>query len=161
MIGPKLRFFIWVFHKRLHITQGDLERKAVIVSQVTQKARGSNTVLYWKEHSSKMLKSHGKSKTYKFYNYTSGHIHHCPIRNLEVHQKKKKKKNLEVHQHHYHNLFYRSVSDFLVLFLQYDTKYYYYYMVGVGQTEPSYGSSLLLNLVLAFPTRLLLLVIVS
>ena len=105
----------------MHITQGDLEGKAVIVSWVTQKAKGSNMVLYWKEHSSKMLKAHGKSKTYKFYHYTSGHIHHCTIRNLEV------------HHHHYHNLFYRSVSDFVVLFLQYDTKYYY--MVGVGQTE--------------------------
>ncbi|CAG7883291.1 unnamed protein product [Brassica rapa] len=62
---------------------GDLERKAVIVSWVTQKARGSNTVLYWKDHSCKMLKAHGKSKTYKFYNYTSNHIHHCTLRNLE------------------------------------------------------------------------------
>ena len=81
----KLGFLIWVFHKKVHITQGDLEGKAVIVSWVTQKARGSNTVLYWKEHSCKMLKARGKSKTYKFYNYTSGHIHHCPISNLEVH----------------------------------------------------------------------------
>ncbi|KAH0892142.1 LOW QUALITY PROTEIN: hypothetical protein HID58_054571, partial [Brassica napus] len=66
--------------QQVHITQEDLEGKAVIV---TQKARGSNTVLYWKKHSKKMLKSHGKSKTYKFYNYTSGHIHHCTISNLE------------------------------------------------------------------------------
>ncbi|CAN6821162.1 unnamed protein product [Brassica oleracea] len=69
--------------QQVHITQGDLEGKAVIVSWVTQKVRGSNTVLYWKEHSCKMLKARGKSKTYKFYNYTSGHIHHCPISNLE------------------------------------------------------------------------------
>ncbi|KAG2333322.1 hypothetical protein Bca52824_004502 [Brassica carinata] len=75
--------FIWVFNEKVHITQGDLEGKAVIVSWVTQKARGSNTVLYWKEHSCEMLKAHGKSKTYKFYNYTSGHIHHCTIKNLE------------------------------------------------------------------------------
>ena len=93
----------------------------MIVSWMAQKARGFNTVLYWKDHSCKMLKAHGKSKTYKFYNYTSGHIHHCTIRNLEV------------HHHHYHNLFYHSVSDFVVLFLQYDTKYYY--MGRVGQTE--------------------------
>ncbi|KAJ4897018.1 Purple acid phosphatase 10 [Raphanus sativus] len=69
--------------QQVHITQGDLEGKAVIVSWVTQEARGSNTVLYWKEHSCKKLKARGKSKTYKFYNYTSGHIHHCTIRNLE------------------------------------------------------------------------------
>ncbi|CAH8352950.1 unnamed protein product [Eruca vesicaria subsp. sativa] len=105
--------------QQVHITQGDLEGKAVIVSWVTQKGSGSNTVLYWKEHSCKMLKAHGKSKTYKFYNYTSGHIHHCTIKNLEV--------------HHYLNLFNCFVSDFLVLLFQYDTKYYY--MVGVGKTE--------------------------
>uniref|UniRef100_A0A0D3BDY7 Purple acid phosphatase N-terminal domain-containing protein n=1 Tax=Brassica oleracea var. oleracea TaxID=109376 RepID=A0A0D3BDY7_BRAOL len=57
--------------------------KEVIVSWMAQKARGFNTVLYWKDHSCKMLKAHGKSKTYKFYNYTSGHIHHCTLRNLE------------------------------------------------------------------------------
>ncbi|WZZ43617.1 hypothetical protein YC2023_039876 [Brassica napus] len=60
-----------------------------------------------------MLKAHGKSKTYKFYNYTSGHIHHCTIRNLEV------------HHHHYHNLFYHSVSDFVVvIMILYDRKDY-------------------------------------
>ncbi|CAH2051635.1 unnamed protein product [Thlaspi arvense] len=69
--------------QQVHITQGDVEGKAVIVSWVTQEATGSNTVLYWKENSSKKLKAHGKSKTYKFFNYTSGHIHHCPIRKLE------------------------------------------------------------------------------
>ena len=48
MIGYELRFFIWAFHKKVQITQGDLEGKGVIVSWVTQKARGSNMVLYWK-----------------------------------------------------------------------------------------------------------------
>ncbi|WZZ85579.1 hypothetical protein YC2023_114158 [Brassica napus] len=69
--------------QQVHITQGDVEGKAVIVSWVTQEAPGSDAVLYWKENSSKKLKAYGKSKTYKFYNYTSGHIHHCTIRNLE------------------------------------------------------------------------------
>ncbi|KAG2303120.1 hypothetical protein Bca52824_031771 [Brassica carinata] len=69
--------------QQVHITQGDVEGKAVIVSWVTQEEPGSNTVLYWKENSSKKLKAQGKSTTYKFYNYTSGHIHHCTIRNLE------------------------------------------------------------------------------
>lgn len=80
-------FLIW--GKKVHITQGDVEGKAVIVSWVTQAAKGSSTVIYWKENSSKKHKAHGKTNTYKFYNYTSGYIHHCPIRNLEVH-------------HHYH-----------------------------------------------------------
>jgi len=57
----------------------------VIVSWVTQEAKGSNKVIYWKENSTKKHKAHGKTNTYKFYNYTSGFIHHCPIRNLEVH----------------------------------------------------------------------------
>ncbi|KAL1192300.1 Purple acid phosphatase 10 [Cardamine amara subsp. amara] len=69
--------------QQVHITQGDVEGKAIIVSWVTQEAKGSNTVLYWKQNSSKKLKARGKTYTYKFYNYTSGYIHHCPIRNLE------------------------------------------------------------------------------
>ncbi|KAJ0241859.1 Purple acid phosphatase 10 [Hirschfeldia incana] len=73
--------------QQVHITQGDIEGKAVIVSWVTQEAPGSNTVHYWKEHSSKKHKAHGKTNTYKFYNYTSGYIHHCTIRNLEYDSK--------------------------------------------------------------------------
>ncbi|CAE5962255.1 unnamed protein product [Arabidopsis arenosa] len=69
--------------QQVHITQGDVEGKAVIVSWVTQEAKGSNKVIYWKDNSSKKHKAHGKTNTYKFYNYTSGYIHHCPIRNLE------------------------------------------------------------------------------
>ncbi|CAN6821172.1 unnamed protein product [Brassica oleracea] len=34
--------------KQVQITQGDVKGKAVIVSWVTQKTRGSNMVLYWK-----------------------------------------------------------------------------------------------------------------
>ncbi|XP_010489216.1 PREDICTED: purple acid phosphatase 10 [Camelina sativa] len=69
--------------QQVHITQGDVEGKAVIVSWVTQEAKGSNKVVYWKENSSKKHKAYGKTNTYKYYNYTSGYIHHCPIRNLE------------------------------------------------------------------------------
>lgn len=111
--------------KKVHITQGDVQGKSVIVSWVTPKAPGSNTVLYWEENSSKKLKAHGKSKTYKFYNYTSGYIHHCTIINLEVH-----------HHHHHQfiiNLCFFCYLTFVVIFLQHDTKYYY--VVGVGQTE--------------------------
>uniref|UniRef100_A0A1J3FXL0 Purple acid phosphatase 10 n=1 Tax=Noccaea caerulescens TaxID=107243 RepID=A0A1J3FXL0_NOCCA len=48
----------------VNITQGDVEGKAVIVSWVTQEAPRSNTVLYWRENSSKKLQAHGKSRTY-------------------------------------------------------------------------------------------------
>ncbi|XP_010530813.1 PREDICTED: purple acid phosphatase 10 [Tarenaya hassleriana] len=73
--------------QQVHITQGDTEGKAVIISWVTQQERGTNTVLYWKENSSEKLKAEGKANRYKFYNYTSGYIHHCTIRNLEHNSK--------------------------------------------------------------------------
>ena len=94
-----------------------------------------------------MLKAHGKSKTYKFYNYTSGHIHHCTLRNLEVH-------------HHHFTIF---------SFVMYLTLWFSSCSMTPSTTiwdvwdkqNASSGSSLLLNLVLTFPTRLVSLVIVS
>ncbi|XP_039068545.1 purple acid phosphatase 2-like [Hibiscus syriacus] len=68
--------------QQVHITQGDHVGKAVIVSWVTPDEPGSNTVVYWSENC-KAKKAVGKVYTYKFYNYTSGFIHHCTIRNLE------------------------------------------------------------------------------
>lgn len=69
----------------MHITQGDHVGKAVIVSWVTVDEAGSNTVVYWAEKSSHhKYKAEGKLFKYKFYNYTSGYIHHCTIKNLEV-----------------------------------------------------------------------------
>ncbi|GMP37804.1 hypothetical protein CsSME_00009328 [Camellia sinensis var. sinensis] len=44
---------------------------------------GSSTVLYWSENSKNKNKAKGTVGRYKFYNYTSGHIHHCTIKNLE------------------------------------------------------------------------------
>ncbi|KAE8669976.1 Purple acid phosphatase 10 [Hibiscus syriacus] len=70
--------------QQVHITQGDHEGKAVIVSWVTPDEPGSNTVVYWSEENCEAKKKAvGKVYTYKFYNYTSGFIHHCTIRNLE------------------------------------------------------------------------------
>ncbi|XP_039036187.1 purple acid phosphatase 2-like isoform X2 [Hibiscus syriacus] len=69
--------------QQVHITQGDHIGKAVIVSWVTQDEPRSNTVVYWSENSKEKKKAMGKVYTYKFYNYTSGYIHHCTIRNLE------------------------------------------------------------------------------
>ncbi|KAF9621906.1 hypothetical protein IFM89_029126 [Coptis chinensis] len=68
--------------QQVHITQGDLVGKAVIVSWVTQDEPGSNTVLYWKENDKQKSSAEGKVLTYKFYNYTSGYIHHCTIKDL-------------------------------------------------------------------------------
>lgn len=57
--------------------------RAVIVSWVTQDEPGSSTVVYWSQNNKK-FKSTGRITTYKYYNYTSGFIHHCKIKNLEV-----------------------------------------------------------------------------
>lgn len=76
----------WLFFVcfQVHITQGDHEGKAVIVSWVTVDEPGSNIVQYWAENSNHKNKAKGILTKYKFYNYTSGYIHHCTIRNLEV-----------------------------------------------------------------------------
>lgn len=68
--------------QQVHITQGDLEGRAVIVSWVTPEEPGSDEVHYWSEHSNKKT-AEGRHVTYKFFNYTSGFIHHCTIKNLE------------------------------------------------------------------------------
>ena len=57
----------------------------MIVSWVTVEEPGSSKVLYWSEHSNqKKQAAEGKVVTYKFFNYTSGYIHHCNITDLKV-----------------------------------------------------------------------------
>ncbi|KAG8368198.1 hypothetical protein BUALT_Bualt15G0020300 [Buddleja alternifolia] len=73
--------------QQVHITQGDHEGKAVIVSWVTVDEPGSNTVMYWAENSDHKNKANGKMTKYKFYNYTSGYIHHCTIKKLKYNTK--------------------------------------------------------------------------
>ncbi|KAG9142320.1 hypothetical protein Leryth_007737 [Lithospermum erythrorhizon] len=69
------------------LTQGDLEGKAMIVSWVTMDEPGSSQVLYWIDGSDQKLSANGKVNKYKFYNYTSGFIHHCTIRRLKPNTK--------------------------------------------------------------------------
>ncbi|OWM80295.1 purple acid phosphatase 2-like isoform X1 [Punica granatum] len=69
--------------QQVHITQGDHVGKAVIVSWVTQDEPGSDVVLYWSENCNEKKEAKGKHRTYKFYNYMSGNIHHCTLRNLK------------------------------------------------------------------------------
>ncbi|KAM3220312.1 purple acid phosphatase 2 isoform X1 [Capsicum annuum] len=73
--------------QQVHITQGDHVGKAVIVSWVTMDEPGSSTVVYWSENCQQKNKANGKVTTYKFYNYTSGYIHHCTIENLKFNTK--------------------------------------------------------------------------
>ncbi|KAF8013517.1 hypothetical protein BT93_I1379 [Corymbia citriodora subsp. variegata] len=68
--------------QQVHITQGDHVGKGVIVSWVTPDEPGSSVVFYWNENSEHKEKAKGKVSRYEFYNYTSGHIHHCTLNNL-------------------------------------------------------------------------------
>lgn len=58
--------------------------KGVIISWVTPDEPGSSTVLYWAENSEVKNSAKGIFLTYKYFNYTSGYIHHCTVDNLEV-----------------------------------------------------------------------------
>ncbi|XP_043694986.1 purple acid phosphatase-like [Telopea speciosissima] len=69
--------------QQVHITQGDLVGQSMIVSWVTADEPGSSTVLYWAENSTMKYSAEGFYLTYKYYNYSSGFIHHCTINNLE------------------------------------------------------------------------------
>ncbi|KAK2379641.1 hypothetical protein P8452_36051 [Trifolium repens] len=69
--------------QQVHITQGDLVGRAVIVSWVTEDEPGSNAVRYWSENSKHKKLATGKIVTYRYFNYTSGFIHHATIRNLK------------------------------------------------------------------------------
>ncbi|GMY05717.1 purple acid phosphatase 2-like [Fagus crenata] len=73
--------------QQVHITQGDHVGTAVIVSWITPIAPGSNIVLYWSENENTTKVVEGKIETYKYYNYTSGFIHHANISNLEFNTK--------------------------------------------------------------------------
>lgn len=83
---------------------------------------GSSTVFYWSKNSGHKKKAKGKHQTYKFYNYTSGYIHHCTIRNLEVSWRASTMNQFSS----------RIQWDMTASCLQHNTKYYY--VVGVGQT---------------------------
>ncbi|KAL9274727.1 Purple acid phosphatase 10-like protein [Drosera capensis] len=69
--------------QQVHITQGDHDGRAVLVSWVTPDQPGSHEVVYWKEDGGEMQSAMGIITRYKYYNYTSGFIHHCTISNLD------------------------------------------------------------------------------
>ncbi|KAJ4792449.1 Purple acid phosphatase [Rhynchospora pubera] len=69
--------------QQVHITQGDLNGNAVIVSWVTPKEPGSSTVLYGTSEDKLDKSAKGKYGQYKYYNYTSGFIHHATLRHLK------------------------------------------------------------------------------
>uniref|UniRef100_A0A3Q7I8I3 Purple acid phosphatase n=1 Tax=Solanum lycopersicum TaxID=4081 RepID=A0A3Q7I8I3_SOLLC len=73
----------------VHITQGDHIGRSVIVSWVTPLESQSNYVTFWEEgantkHHHHKHKAHAKTTSYKYYNYTSGYIHHATIKRLKM-----------------------------------------------------------------------------
>ena len=58
--------------------------RGMIVSWVTMDEPGSSEVRYWSEKSGKKKIAEGEIVTYRFFNYSSGFIHHTTIRDLEV-----------------------------------------------------------------------------
>ncbi|CAN7082409.1 unnamed protein product [Brassica oleracea var. botrytis] len=79
----------YVILERVHLTQGDHDGRAMIVSWVTPlNLAGTNVVTYWIAGNSSDVKpakkkAHGSTSSYRFYDYTSGFLHHATIKGLE------------------------------------------------------------------------------
>ncbi|CAI9100872.1 OLC1v1038058C1 [Oldenlandia corymbosa var. corymbosa] len=73
--------------QQVHITQGDYDGKAVIVSWVTPDEPGSSQVHYGLSDGNYEFKADGTVKNYTFYNYKSGYIHECLVDGLEYNTK--------------------------------------------------------------------------
>ncbi|KAJ9147019.1 hypothetical protein P3X46_029225 [Hevea brasiliensis] len=71
--------------EQVHITQGDHIGRSVIISWLTPMDRFPNTVTYWpagRQHNHKH-KARAVTTYYRYYNYTSGYIHHATIKKLK------------------------------------------------------------------------------
>ncbi|PKA62443.1 Phosphoenolpyruvate phosphatase [Apostasia shenzhenica] len=73
--------------QQVHITQGDYDGRAVLVSWVTMVEPGSSEVLYGTLKDNYDLSAQGTFTNYTFYNYSSGYIHHCLLSGLEYNRK--------------------------------------------------------------------------
>ncbi|KAK9102067.1 hypothetical protein Sjap_019321 [Stephania japonica] len=69
--------------QQVHITQGDYDGKAVIISWVTPEEPGSSKVQYGKSEHEYDLSAEGTWIDYTFGKYKSGYIHHCLLAGLE------------------------------------------------------------------------------
>ncbi|PIA42298.1 hypothetical protein AQUCO_02000032v1 [Aquilegia coerulea] len=70
--------------EQVHITQGDYDGKAVIISWVTPKESGPNKLQYGTSEKQYNFSAEGTTTNYTFYNYKSGYIHHCLVDGLEI-----------------------------------------------------------------------------
>lgn len=69
----------------MHITQGDYDGKAIIISWVTTDEPGNSKVQYGTSKQKYDFTAEGTvTKNYTFYTYKSGYIHHCLVDGLEV-----------------------------------------------------------------------------
>ncbi|XP_057417485.1 bifunctional purple acid phosphatase 26 [Lotus japonicus] len=69
--------------QQVHITQGDYDGKAVIISWVTPDEPGSSSVQYGTSENKFEASVKGTVSNYTFYKYKSGYIHHCLIEGLQ------------------------------------------------------------------------------
>ncbi|XP_010440687.1 PREDICTED: bifunctional purple acid phosphatase 26 [Camelina sativa] len=69
--------------QQVHITQGDYDGKAVIVSWVTPDEPGSGKVHYGTVQGKYEFTAEGTYSNYTFYKYKSGFVHHCHVSGLE------------------------------------------------------------------------------
>uniref|UniRef100_A0A2P2NZX5 Bifunctional purple acid phosphatase 26-like n=1 Tax=Rhizophora mucronata TaxID=61149 RepID=A0A2P2NZX5_RHIMU len=70
--------------QQVHITQGDYDGKAVIISWVTPDKPGLSKVEYGTSEKKYHLSAEGTVTNYTYYKYRSGYIHQCVIDGLEV-----------------------------------------------------------------------------
>jgi acid phosphatase type 7 len=114
----------WVGHAQVHITLGDQEGTAMIVSWVTASEPGNSTVAYGEDPARMERRADGAHTRYDYFNYTSGFIHHCTLRNLKVH--------LFVCPQPFFHLLCILLMAAVDGLLQHATKYYY--AMGFGHT---------------------------
>lgn len=67
----------------MHITQGDYDGKAVIISWVTAEPEASK-VVYGTSEKKYEFTAEGTARSYTFHKYKSGYIHHCVVGGLQV-----------------------------------------------------------------------------
>lgn len=84
--NPFVHLFItcMLFQLKVHITQGDYDGKAVIISWVTADEPGPSKVQYGTSEKNYEFTADGKMTNYTFYKYNSGYIHHVFVDGLEV-----------------------------------------------------------------------------
>ncbi|KAL9251534.1 Bifunctional purple acid phosphatase 26-like protein [Drosera capensis] len=69
--------------QQVHITQGDYDGRAVIISWVTPDEPGSSKVEFGTSEENYSFSAEGTVTNYTFYKYNSGYIHHCLVDGLE------------------------------------------------------------------------------